>query len=192
VKDSTTIEAADRRLLSSLAQSLEEGARRSGGWIACRLGCTQCCLGPFEITQLDAWRLRRGLDRLAEADPVRAGRVTLRAKEYLGVAGDARDAAGLPEGMDDVPCPALDPETGGCDLYEARPVTCRAFGPVTRAGDGALAACELCYTGVFEAQMAACAVELDPEGIEVELLDQLETQGLRGMMIVAQALAVVR
>ena len=34
--------------------------------------------------------------------------------------------------MDDVPCPALDPETGGCDLYAARPITCRTFGLTLR------------------------------------------------------------
>ena len=25
----------------------------------------------------------------------------------------------------DEPCPGLDPDTGGCDLYDARPMTCR-------------------------------------------------------------------
>ncbi len=34
-----------------------------------------------------------------------------------------------------VPCPALDPATGHCDLYVHRPITCRTFGPPVRFAD---------------------------------------------------------
>src|ERR1039458_2452779 len=30
-------------------------------------------------------------------------------------------------------CPALDPDALTCDLYEARPITCRIFGPAVRS-----------------------------------------------------------
>jgi Fe-S-cluster containining protein len=91
--------------------------------------------------------------------------------------------------MDDVPCPALDEATGCCDLYEARPITCRAFGPVTRVEDGAVASCELCYAGASDEEMAACAVEIDSEDLEPALLQALESVGRRGLTIVAYALA---
>lgn len=199
MRDLVQIESADRKLLDSLAASLEEARRRSGDWLVCKLGCTQCCLGPFGITGLDALRLSRGLTALQAKDPVRAAAVLSRAAEYVAtiapfypgdtVTGELWDEDHLPLSMDDAPCPALDPVTGGCDLYEARPVTCRAFGPVTRIGDDRFAACELCYNGASDEQMAACAVDFDPDGLERQILEDLASQGGGGMTIVAYALA---
>ncbi|HTQ54473.1 MAG TPA: YkgJ family cysteine cluster protein [Bryobacteraceae bacterium] len=168
------IETGDRRLLSQIGEAMAESARRSGEWLVCRPGCTECCLGPFQITQLDARRLRAGLAALDAGDPPRAERVRTRAAQY-------RES-------DDAPCPALDPQTGWCDLYGARPITCRTFGPVTRTEDDSLAACELCYTGATEQEMAACEVEIDPEGIEGDLLTALDAAGESGMTTVARAL----
>ncbi len=90
--------------------------------------------------------------------------------------------------MDDVPCPALDPHTGLCELYAARPMVCRAFGPVTRTGDGVFAACELCYDGATDEEMERCAVDIDPQGLEWDLLKALANEGARGKTIVAFAL----
>ncbi len=77
------IEAGDRQLLAGVEDVLAEAARRSGDWLVCRPGCTQCCLGPFAITRLDALRLRNGLNLLNRTDPERAARVRLRAAEYV-------------------------------------------------------------------------------------------------------------
>lgn len=193
------IESADRRLLNRIAEAMEEARRRSGEWIVCRLGCTQCCIGPFGITALDARRLRAGMAALEARDPARAAAVRTRCAEYVASiapiypgdphTGELTDEEGLPESMDDAPCPALDPATGGCDLYDARPVTCRAFGPATRIDDERLAACELCYNGATDEQMAACAVDLDPEGLEQKILEDLGSQCNGGTTIVAYALA---
>jgi Fe-S-cluster containining protein len=100
-------------------------------------------------------RLRAGLSALQRADPGRAMRVRRRAREYVTAAalhypgdpstGELHDEDSLPASLDQMPCPALDPATGWCDLYAARPVTCRTFGPTTRMGEDAVAACELCY-----------------------------------------------
>ena len=62
------LRAADGDLVQILDAALAEAARKSGPWLACRLGCTECCKGPFPITRLDALRLRAGLDELA--DPI--------------------------------------------------------------------------------------------------------------------------
>jgi Fe-S-cluster containining protein len=102
--------------------------------------------------------------------------------------GELFDEDSLPPSMEDLVCPALDPETGACDVYAARPVTCRSFGPATRIGDNRLAACELCYDGATDEEMEACAVEVDPEGLEARLVEAMEATGLKGMMIVAYAL----
>jgi Fe-S-cluster containining protein len=190
------IESADRDLLASIAASMAEAVRRGGEWIACRPGCTNCCLGPFGITQLDALRLRAGLRNLESADPVRAEAVRSRAAQYVAViapsypgdpaSGALDDEDALPEAMDDVPCPALDPCTGRCDLYDARPIMCRTFGPVTRTGEESVAACELCYEGAADDEIASCAVDIDPEGLESRILSQL---GDPELTIVAYALA---
>ena len=196
------IESGDRELLASIGESMAEAARRSGEWLVCRPGCTQCCIGPFAITQLDAHRLREGLAALEMVDPARAAAVRSRVEEYLAhaapvypgdpVSGTLRDDHVLPDCLDELPCPALDPTTGYCDLYAARPVTCRTFGPVTHLGELALGACELCYEDATEEQMKACAVEVDPAGLESDLLATLTAAGIGGMTIVAYALAPAR
>jgi Fe-S-cluster containining protein len=65
---------------------------------------------------------------------------------------------------DDDPCPALDPETGICDLYEARPVIGRTFGPAVRGADGCVVTCEKCFKGATDEEIAACSTEIDWEG----------------------------
>jgi Fe-S-cluster containining protein len=194
------IETADRQLLASIADSMAEAARRSGEWLACRLGCTQCCIGAFAITQLDAMRLRQGMADLEASDPARAAAVRARSQSYVDAiaavypgdpgTGELFDEDNLPASMDELTCPALDPETGGCDLYAARPVTCRSFGPATKIGDDRLAACELCYAGATDEQIAGCAVEVDPEGLENQLVEALDGAGIKGTTIVAYALLV--
>jgi Fe-S-cluster containining protein len=147
---------------------MAEAVRRGGAWIACGPGCYECCLGPFAISSSDARRLREALDQV---DAALAERVRERAVAYMA-AISVYDDDGLPEGMDDVPCPALDPSIGCCDLYDARPVTCRTFGPAVKTVDGADATCELCFKGTSEEEIANCAVELPMELMEE---DQGET-----------------
>jgi len=194
----------DGALIQIVDAAVAEAARKSGPWLVCRLGCTQCCIGPFAINQLDALRLRRGLAELKALDPERASRVGERARQY--VARVSRDFPGDPgtglldtsvEGeerfsrfADEEPCPALDPVTGACELYDARPISCRTFGPPVRCGSEAIGTCELCYEGASNAEIAACEVETDPGGLEAILLEELESAtGARGETIVAWCLA---
>src|SRR5215471_2214993 len=113
-------ESGDVVLVQIVDAALAEAARKSGPWLVCRPGCIQCCIGPFAITQLDAWRLQRALADLAQADPARANRVRERAHASIArlpceFPGDP--VTGLlasdefPVSMDDEPCPALDLET---------------------------------------------------------------------------------
>ena len=73
----------DRKLVQILDAAMAEAACKSGAWLACRLGCTECCMGPFPITQLDALRLRAGLADLAARDPERASAVLQRARDAV-------------------------------------------------------------------------------------------------------------
>ncbi|HXM45610.1 MAG TPA: YkgJ family cysteine cluster protein [Bryobacteraceae bacterium] len=172
---------SDDTLIQIVDAALAEAARLSGPWLLCRPGCAQCCLGEFPITQLDAVRLRRGLAELEIREPERAARVRQRARD---------NAASQAPMADDDPCPALDPETQTCDLYAARPITCRTFGPPVRCESGDLGVCELCFEGAREAEIAACEVDFDPQGLEPVLLRELEARdGVRGETTVALALS---
>ena len=70
----------------------------------------------------------------------------------------------------------LDPETGLCELYDARPMTCRTFGPPVRSEDG-LGVCELCYHGATDEQIAACEMVVDPDDLESPLVRKVEKSG---------------
>ena len=195
--------AGDQKLIQIVDSALADVARRSGEWLVCRPGCTQCCIGVFSINQLDALRLQRGLADLQRRAPQRAAGVRARARD--AVARLAPDFPGDPvtglldEGeeaeqrfadfADDEPCPALDPATGNCELYESRPMTCRVFGPPVQTEDG-LGVCELCYHGASDAEIAACEMKPDPDDLESALLQKLEeTTGARGNTIIAYCLA---
>ena len=93
------------------------------------------------------------------------------------------------EFANDEPCPALDPVTGSCELYESRPMTCRVFGPPVRSEDG-LGVCELCFQGATDKEIAACEMTPDPNDLESVLLEELEKAiGRRGKTIIAFCLA---
>lgn len=200
-----SLRRADQQLVQIVDRALLETKQKSGDWLACRPGCTQCCIGPFPISQLDALRLRQGLTELEAADPVRALRVRQRARESAArlaaafpgdaksgiLAEDAASEARFEEFANEEPCPALDPATGLCDLYESRPMTCRTFGPPVRSGsEGALGVCELCYHGATNEEIAACEMNPDPSNLEEKLIRQLEqTSGVHGNTIVAFCLA---
>jgi Fe-S-cluster containining protein len=181
----------DREFIQIVDRALDEAAQKSGPWLVCRPGCSECCMGPFAITQLDAARLRAGLAQLEAYDPARAARVRQRARETAGRMPQLPEfeelLAALP---DDEPCPVLDPQTGTCDLYAARPVTCRVFGPPVRWGGDALGVCELCFDGASEDEIAACEVQLDIAKMEADLLRESErSTGVQGPTLVALALA---
>jgi Fe-S-cluster containining protein len=195
----------DQKLVQIVDAALADAARRSGEWLACRPGCTQCCIGVFAISQLDAERLREGMLELAASDPERAARVRQRARASVArlfrdfpgdprtgiLASDESALARFNDFADDELCPALDPDTGCCDLYSARPMTCRTFGPPVRSGpDGGLGVCELCYHGATNEQIASCEMVPDPDGIELALIAEAEEMtGVTGETVIAFCLA---
>lgn len=195
--------SSDQALIQIVDSALADVARRSGEWLVCRPGCTQCCIGVFPINQLDAARLRKGLAELESSAPYRAELVRSRARGAVtrlspDFPGDAITGL-LDEGDEaerrfsdfasDEPCPALDPATGNCELYKSRPMTCRVFGPPVRSEDG-LGVCELCFRGATDEEIAACEMNPDPGDLESTLLEKLEKNtGTRGNTIIAFCLA---
>lgn len=182
--------AEDRAFVALVDGAFSDAARRSGPHLLCRAGCAQCCIGAFAVGPADALRLRQGLAVLDRDDPERARRVRNRATESWSrlapdFPGDPTSGAltldehGESSGdfddfADDEPCPALDPELGTCDLYSARPHTCRVFGPPVAAGEG-YGVCELCFQHATPHEIAAAAIHEAPpaashaiDGVAVE------------------------
>lgn len=192
----------DAKLIQIVDSALADAARRSGERLACRPGCTQCCVGVFAISQLDAERLRRGLAKLESSAPECASRVRSRAQDAVrrlsfDYPGDPVSGllgwgevfeARFEDFANDEPCPALDPESGRCDLYDSRPMICRTYGPPVRSEEG-LGVCELCFQGATDAEIAAYEMIADPDDLESELIQEWErASGDRGETTIAFAL----
>lgn len=125
-------------------------------------------------------RAQEQVDRLASNFPgdlssgvLSSGILASGALETTGLAGEDTQHgqrwehfADLPEA--DAPCPVLDPETGRCELYAGRPLTCRIFGPPVQNEDG-IGVCELCYVGADEATVLAGEMVLNHREFEEEL-----------------------
>jgi Fe-S-cluster containining protein len=198
--------ARDAQLVQIVDASLADAARRAGDFLACRIGCTQCCHGAFTIHALDAARLREGMSSLRASNPALAAEIELRARAWLAEHGSSfpgdpetgalgtseADQALFEDFANDAACPALDPATGRCDVYQWRPMTCRVFGPPVRAtgenGAEGLGHCELCFIGATPDQVAACEMPV-PHALEAALLEEIESGiGSPAQTVVAFAL----
>ncbi|MEI9977554.1 MAG: YkgJ family cysteine cluster protein [Edaphobacter sp.] len=195
-------------LIQIVDTAVADAYRRGGQHLACHPGCSQCCIGIFPISQQDAERLREALATLEQTDPQKSHRIQTRASQsrtrltphfpgdpHTGILNpdyedsqlfidESEDSLG-----DNEPCPILDPATGTCDLYEARPILCRTFGPPMRTAEDNLATCELCFTQATTEEIAAA--ELDPtipaqEAASNDVYNA--THHLHGQTLVAYAL----
>jgi Fe-S-cluster containining protein len=186
-----TLPPADSELVRIMDAALADATTRAGNWLACRPGCTACCHGAFAINALDVARLQAALARLRAANPDAASVVETRARLWwaewsaefpgdctTGILGASdEDQARFDEFANDAPCPALNPETGLCAVYDGRPMTCRVFGPPVRMGVGeALGCCELCFAGATEAEIAACEMTV-PTELEEQIVAGMNSPG---------------
>jgi Fe-S-cluster containining protein len=209
----------DARLVQIVDAALADATRRAGPHLACRPGCTQCCYGAFAINQLDALRLRTAMAEIAVDQPAQAAAIAERANRYLaefgpsfpgnpqtGILGTSdEDQEAFEDFANQAPCPALNLESGLCEMYDARPMTCRVFGPPVRmnsasdaeaqassepAGDEGLAVCELCFTEASPEEIAEAEM-IVPYAEEQKLLDQLQQiQPAPGDTIIAYCLTL--
>jgi Fe-S-cluster containining protein len=123
--------------------------------LACYAGCAVCCFGPFPITLRDAERLR---EASLTAPPAVASRIaeraaTARTRLAAAFPGDAStgilnaniDEAAFAAHHENLACPVLDPDSGQCSLYEARPIACRLYGLPSRVDGQDFPHCPLCF-----------------------------------------------
>jgi Fe-S-cluster containining protein len=121
--------------------------RLHGDKIHCRPSCTDCCHQLFQITEIEAAHISRGVKRL---DGAVRDRLLGRAKPYVEARRKLVAVKGEPEAWGSLPpvgtrlaCPAL--EDGVCQIYEFRPLICQKFGiPLYNPEKpGRIFACEL-------------------------------------------------
>ena len=186
----------DSQLIQLMDAALADATRRSGPWLACRPGCSQCCTGVFRIGPLDTERLRAGF---REASPDIQQHIRSRVQSSIAdlnadFPGDTatgtlyEDEASLEQFenfANEAVCPVLDPATGTCDLYAHRPMTCRTFGPPVRTEEDGFGICELCFINAPTEAITAAELHLPDPALEAALDEQT---GITGTTIVAFAL----
>ena len=174
-------------LLQILDAALASSTARSGDWLTCRPGCYFCCIGVFPVSSLDAETLRHAL---ASAEPRLADRILTRATASRArltpnFPGDPSTGALFTEPhheqafedfANDEPCPVLDPITGTCDLYAARPVQCRTFGPPIRDEDDHLTVCELNFIDAPPEEVARCEMDQSWRPLEEILITEASSR----------------
>ena len=179
---------ADADLTGAVDAAIAKAARLAGPQLVCRAGCSECCIGPFPINRLDAWRLREGMAALEQSDPGRAARIAERARAAVArmrddfpgdpdrglLAGDEEAEDRFLERHSGLPCPVLDPGTQTCDLYAHRPVSCRTYGPPVRFNGQDLPPCRLCFTTAGPQAIEASRVEPDRDGLERAILQRMK------------------
>jgi Fe-S-cluster containining protein len=187
-------------LFPILDVALASTTARSGDWLACKPGCHQCCVGVFPISQHDAEALRNALENAENGAAERITRRALASRARLTANFPGDSSTGLlftipgheedfEEFGNDEPCPVLDPVTGTCDLYAARPVQCRTFGPPMRDADDHLTVCELCFVNAPAEQVARCEMDQSWRPLEEQLIAAAEERcGLHGPTLIAFAL----
>lgn len=178
-------------LLPIVDVALASAAERAGAQLACRPGCHDCCIGVFAITQRDVEQLRAGLNAAPAAVAERVLARAAEARQRLSATFPGDPATGQlftePQHMEafedfanDEPCPVLDPATGTCELYEARPIACRTFGPPIRDVDGHLTVCELCFVDAPAEEVERCEMSQDWRTLEAQQVLEAEARaGLR-------------
>ena len=127
-----------RRLLESIDSWFQQAQLQFPQAIQCRLGCSGCCRGFFDITLLDAALVHHGLQQLSperiESIRTRSSiRLTELQQRWPGFESPFL-LNGMPDSEwtempeeDETPCPFLD-EDGLCLIYHDRPMTCRLHG----------------------------------------------------------------
>lgn len=198
----------DEAFLAEIDRVMEGAADRCGSAWGCGPGRADCCKGPFPIRQLDAWRLRKGLVRLARRNEESAHRILGRTRAWLVAArehaadelddlaageldDDQETLAWLCDELAELDCPVLDPVTRRCDLYAWRPRVCRTFGPPTRLAGRDQDPCPFCFATLDPSQLEELRFDPDPDLRERELEELLESEtGASGLSFVALALAV--
>lgn len=156
-----------KEILTAADRFFSKVAEEQPSALACRLGCTLCCHGLFEISAADVSTIAQGL---AALDGEQRQAIVARAEAIVETTDHPPLRECSPDEKeaffaraDDVPCPALGP-SGACMIYEHRPLVCRTFGLPIRNGASFLGEeCELNFTASSQRDRETAAWDLQWE-----------------------------
>ncbi len=156
-----------REILHRADTHFDQVRRRLGGHLECRLGCTGCCHGLFEIGSADVAMISEALRSLTPESRellIARSRVILDTFDAPATREcDPAAKAALFERAIDVACPALS-DDGSCRIYEHRPLVCRTFGLPVREGKSYLGQeCELNFVDAIREEKEFAAWDLEWE-----------------------------
>ena len=135
--------------------------------VKCKMGCSDCCHALFDLSLVEALYIKSKFDAVfqdgARAIVLERANEADRAVYRLKRQAFKDHENGKPENeiLEDmakqrVRCPLLNAEDK-CDLYEARPITCRLYGIPTAIGDKA----HTCGSSGFKQGTSYPTVKLD-------------------------------
>lgn len=117
-------------IVAAVDQEFSRNRRLHGERIHCGAGCSDCCYQLFQITEIEAAYISRGIRELApekrEALQARAQEYSVARRKLLTEQGEPESWGKLPPVGTRLACPAL--EGGVCGIYELRPLMCHKFG----------------------------------------------------------------
>lgn len=148
VPDLTPIFTQYEKLRALVDQAFATVGQKHPDCMACHVGCSDCCHALFDVSLVEAMYINRAFRQKFDYGPERSALLERASKIDRQLAKvkkslfseykQSRDAENILHEAAEMrmPCPLLD-ENNKCILYEARPITCRAYGvPTSIAGQG--------------------------------------------------------
>ncbi|MDO5536594.1 MAG: YkgJ family cysteine cluster protein [Desulfovibrionaceae bacterium] len=148
VPDLSPIFTQYERLRAYVDAAFNQVSNLCAGCVTCHSGCSDCCHALFDLSLVEAMYINRAFRQTFDYGPERSAileraekidRQLARIKKnlYMESKHGEEEAAIVHEAAEmRVRCPLLD-DSNQCVLYEARPITCRAYGiPTSIAGQG--------------------------------------------------------
>ena len=145
VPDLSPIFAQYEMLRGFVDRAAAQVAQNFPDCVTCHKGCSDCCHALFDLSLVEAMYLNRAFREKFDYGPERSALVErasridrqltrMKRDFYREYKQDGDAGAILLEAAElRMPCPLLD-ENNACILYEARPITCRAYGIPTSIG----------------------------------------------------------
>lgn len=148
IPDLSPIFSEYERLRGQIDAVFAKVQAEQGACVSCHKGCSDCCNALFDLPLVEAMYLNRAFTKAFSYGPERSAILTRASDSDRRLARMKRDLfREEKKGIDTgtimaeaaelrMPCPLLG-EDKLCQLYEARPITCRVYGiPTSIAGKG--------------------------------------------------------
>ena len=132
------------RIVARLDEAFEQVKQAHPDCVKCKQGCSDCCFALFDLSLIEAIYLNHHFYRQFKGQAQeqlleranRADRKVYKIKKELYRAfqgGEQEEQVLVRAAQERVRCPLLNDEDR-CDMYDQRPMTCRAYGIPTAIG----------------------------------------------------------